>query len=101
MLLRVEECIEIVALGEITLRRSGVQPALGVVANRAGLLRFSGELHDMTVDTGFVTGKLQAQSQIAIGARNDAFGHIHTLVALIAFQLTALLGARDFNHPEM
>lgn len=67
----VKEGVVIVALREIALGRSRNQTLARLVADRAGLLRASGKLHDVAFDTGLMTGEFQAQLFIAFSVGND------------------------------
>lgn len=101
VLFGVEECIEIIALRKITLRRAGGQPLFRVVTDGAGLRRFGRELLNVTFDAGFVTGKLQFQLFVTAGRWHQLFHQVALIVAGIAFQIVRLVRAGHFDHAGM
>lgn len=102
VLFGVEEGVEIISARKIALRRARRQPLSGVVANRAGLLRFGDELLDVAFDAGFVTRKFQLLLLVAVSGRNQVFHQIALVMAGIAFQFVRLRSARrHFDHAQM
>ena len=101
MLFGVEEGIEVIAWREVALRRARLQGLILLVADRAGLQRFSGELRDVTFDAGLVRGELQAQLSIAIGRGHQASHRFARVVAIVTLQFARLQRSRDLDHPRM
>lgn len=80
----VKECIVVVALREVALRRPGIQTLFCLVANRAGLLWLRRKLGDVALDAGLVAGEFQPQLFVAIGGLNDAFRKVLAVWTFVA-----------------
>jgi len=61
VLLQVKEGIEIIAMGEITLRRPARHWLIALVTNAAGSQRLGCELLNMTIDASPMSRKLKFQ----------------------------------------
>lgn len=98
VLFGVKESVEIIPARKVALWRTRRQSIFGVVANRAGLLRFGDELLNVAFDAGFVPGEFQPRLFVAVGRRNQVFHQIALVVTGIAFQFVRLKRARNFDH---
>jgi len=106
VLFGIEECIEIITIREVALRRTGVQLVLRfrLMTDRAGLLRSPQKFIDVAFDACLVARKFEGEFFVSISGPDDIFRDLRvggTVMTRFALQDPSVVRLRHIDSTEM